>query len=542
MPNQLYLDDAGVATLKTLIGQPTDEQVTTAVHNELVAHPEWTTTVQDGSITGVKIADDTIPDAKLAQTGGVLSEVTTLKSDMGLLVTQSEIIGTPKNGYWRNGSFTDGTSAYTKEFDVSGLSFVTLTEYANLYRDAYVFLDSSNNVLSSALGTGDHSASGNTMVLTVPNGAKYLDSSTSSGSNVANIRLTAAAPNVSTGDIAELQSQIYDLGGMEYSVLNGNNANVFYRGAELKTGYSSAYSRKFRAVAGRKYRISLTTGANFNAYTFVDANGTVLSYVLADSATSAEYYVTAPSGAVMLYCSTNSSTVTSISVYQQVSETEFIDGITKKKYLAYIWHDCICIGDSLTQGYRNNTLHSIEDYSYPTFLSRMAGWEVVNAGWSGITPLGWWDKRTLYTYSDKQLAIIKLGQNEGLTDTLEEDTDAESYEDYADTNTGAYCKIIEYIKEQNPHIVIFVVSIRAYRDSVTNDVLQQIADKYSLPFIDLNDSRFNLEANDIHTIGGVYDAVHFNTLGYSQLAASVYELIVSALANDKSIIANYGEW
>ena len=48
------------------------EAIAEAVHNELVAHPEWTTTVQDGSITGVKIADDTIPDAKLAQTGGVL--------------------------------------------------------------------------------------------------------------------------------------------------------------------------------------------------------------------------------------------------------------------------------------------------------------------------------------------------------------------------------------------------------------------------------------------------------------------------------------
>lgn len=75
MPNLLYLDDAGVAVLKSLIGEPTDEQVTNAVNAALAAHPEWTTTVQDGSITGVKIANDTIPDAKLAQTGGVLSDV-----------------------------------------------------------------------------------------------------------------------------------------------------------------------------------------------------------------------------------------------------------------------------------------------------------------------------------------------------------------------------------------------------------------------------------------------------------------------------------
>lgn len=56
MPNTLYLDDAGVAILKTLIGEPTDEQVTTAVNAALAAHPEWTTTVQDGSITDAKLA------------------------------------------------------------------------------------------------------------------------------------------------------------------------------------------------------------------------------------------------------------------------------------------------------------------------------------------------------------------------------------------------------------------------------------------------------------------------------------------------------
>ena len=51
------------------------EAIAEAVTAWLDEHPEATTTVQDGSITGVKIADDTIPDAKLAQTGGVLSVV-----------------------------------------------------------------------------------------------------------------------------------------------------------------------------------------------------------------------------------------------------------------------------------------------------------------------------------------------------------------------------------------------------------------------------------------------------------------------------------
>ena len=52
------------------IPQPTDAQVTSAVNAALTAHPEWTTTVQDGSIT----------DAKLVQTGGVLELVSDFAS------------------------------------------------------------------------------------------------------------------------------------------------------------------------------------------------------------------------------------------------------------------------------------------------------------------------------------------------------------------------------------------------------------------------------------------------------------------------------
>ena len=484
-----------------------------------------------------------VSQAEFDALSGDVTDLSRQISDVeNALINSSQITGTEKTGYWRNRVFTENAGTYTKEFDVSGLSTVTLTEFATPYRDAYVFLDSANTVIDSAVGGADPGTDGYTIVLPVPDEAVFLDSSVNNSSNLSKVKLETPTPKVSIDDIDSLQSQIDSLGGLDFAVLNGNNANVFYRRTTLRTGYTIPYSRKFKVVPGRKYKITLTTGSDYNAYTFIDENGTVLSYEIATSAESKEYIVDAPIAASMLYCSTNSSTITSIVVYQQISETDTINAIAKNEYLASIIHNVICIGDSLTQGYRNETLHNIEAYSYPMFLSRMANWEVVNAGWAGITPIGWWDKRTLYTYADKQFAIIKLGQNGGLTDTLAEDTSASSYEDYANTNTGAYCKIIEYIKEQNPHIVIFIVSVRAYRDSVTNDVLRQIADKYNLPFIDLNDARFDLEATDIHTISDVYDAVHFNTLGYTQLATSIYELIVLHLADNKNLVMDYGEW
>ena len=57
---------------------PSDAQAESVIAAWLDEHPEATTTVQDYSITNVKIADNQITDAKLAQNGNVLSRVSTM--------------------------------------------------------------------------------------------------------------------------------------------------------------------------------------------------------------------------------------------------------------------------------------------------------------------------------------------------------------------------------------------------------------------------------------------------------------------------------
>ena len=120
MSKLLYLDDSGVATLKTLIGQPTDTQVASAVDTWLDEHPEATTTVQDGAVTTAKLADGAVTDAKLVQTGGVLEEVhdirahTKKKEPVNLL----EGVGVTQNKRWfANSSSTE----YASGFNLSDL-------------------------------------------------------------------------------------------------------------------------------------------------------------------------------------------------------------------------------------------------------------------------------------------------------------------------------------------------------------------------------------------------------------------------------------
>lgn len=61
---------------------PTDQQAETYINAWLNEHPEATTTVQDGSLTTTKYANNSITDAKLVQSGGVLTRVNSINESL----------------------------------------------------------------------------------------------------------------------------------------------------------------------------------------------------------------------------------------------------------------------------------------------------------------------------------------------------------------------------------------------------------------------------------------------------------------------------
>lgn len=85
-----------IAAADLNLPSPTDAQVDDAVSDWLTAHPEATTTVQDGAISTAKLADGAVTDAKLAQTGGILERF------YNVLNVSFDI---PKCMVWGNASF-----------------------------------------------------------------------------------------------------------------------------------------------------------------------------------------------------------------------------------------------------------------------------------------------------------------------------------------------------------------------------------------------------------------------------------------------------
>ncbi len=198
----------------------------------------------------------------------------------------------------------------------------------------------------------------------------------------------------------------------------------------------------------------------------------------------------------------------------------------------------ICIGDSVTAGAGTGVLGEyLHKYAYPTRLAKMTNWTIENAGFGGITALGWWqDAFADYDFTNYQMAIIELGYNGGLTDTLETDCTGNDYTAFADTNTGAYCKIIEGIKAANPNaLIVLIISSAMQTSGDTYKVIGDIGAKYSLPVINLTDPTYiDLNVPEYHDNAGDY--VHFNALGYIAKAKYIHAKLTDYFIKNQSVL------
>ena len=211
------------------------------------------------------------------------------------------------------------------------------------------------------------------------------------------------------------------------------------------------------------------------------------------------------------------------------SETKSVDS----EYLKHLLLSALLIGDSITRGayYSPDKNGQSVAENYPYYLGKMTGWSTTNAGVSGITTSGWFDNEsTKYNYSTFDTVVINLGTNGGLTNTLVADTSYASYSQYADTNTGSYCKIIEKIKEENPNMFIFLTNVTSTSGDleITNNVIKQIANKYNLPVIDLMHFKGDPV---IHPFG---NNVHYGKVGNIELAKTVLDGITGDIEKNPS--------
>ena len=191
----------------------------------------------------------------------------------------------------------------------------------------------------------------------------------------------------------------------------------------------------------------------------------------------------------------------------------------------------VCIGDSLTQGdygWIPAGTANVKKEGYPYFFELFTGANVTNAGRCGYSCELYYNYLPNVTALTAQtdVVIIMLGTNNGLTDTIEDDTASGNPESFATTQTGYYARIIESVAEKtegNAQIILMTPPVTTKRDRAflesTCEVIKKFGEKYGLAVID-NYNNCGITYDNIKTYMPI-DELHCGYDGYKMLAAHV---------------------
>jgi lysophospholipase L1-like esterase len=208
-----------------------------------------------------------------------------------------------------------------------------------------------------------------------------------------------------------------------------------------------------------------------------------------------------------------------------------------------LFDNILCIGDSLTVGYDGSGDTPLVK-NYPHFLEKLTNAEIAKKAHGGWTTKQIWDDEIssatdLATYD---CAIIFLGTNGGLTDTVSTDCKAD-YTQNADTNTGCYGKIIGKIKAVAPNCKIFCVAgVNDYvrRATTMNPAVRDLAEFYSVGLIDVENCILSDTGSASSTERYLYrpiDGIHYNALGYMTLANMFYNAMSKFMSEHRTMYA-----
>ena len=193
-----------------------------------------------------------------------------------------------------------------------------------------------------------------------------------------------------------------------------------------------------------------------------------------------------------------------------------------------------CIGDSLTAS-RVTAFGATRDAykTYPEALETMSGVPTTMFAQGGFSSSDWWSYYASSFTSNyaKNLSIIYLGTNRGLTPTVATDCMGDDLTQYANNYTGDYGRILQTIKNANGTAVL-VKCIHTNGDlGDTNEAIEQLAERFGFPCICVN---VGYADEWLHKgTSETYDEVHFNDNGYVWLADKIYKQINKLSTSDK---------
>lgn len=538
------------------------------IDNWLDEHPEATTTVQDGSVSKVKLTND----------------LQTTINNLNIISNNIETFGDFKNtrefGKTNRVYTTTGYQTYGGWFSTNPIDLdvnkvptkIFIQTYTTIY--SYAFFDSNDDFISGALGQINSNELIEIDMPSKPSNAKYL--------RLAYVETPAGRTSrcFFLYNFNELNDEIKRNSNLVLYIKESFDKNILVRRnvytdsgwQDFSTWYSSylditGYSKILRA--------KLTTyGSNIYSYAFFDENNAFISGFKNNANEGWKVFenIPIPSNAKYLSAIGTSNVGTGLDEYELVlfkdntveerySEFKELKNdyeITKDKvdsfydnFNSFYFENVLFIGDSLTQGdygsYPENTLN-LHKWSYPYYYGKLTNATIFNKGYSGATCTYYWNNYmgNIDTTKNYDAIYIFLGTNGGILDNLTNDAHGLDYRNYdTSTSDGSYCAIISWCKEKFPNSHIYLLNFpfnsRSEEWTRTNsEVVSKIAIKFNIPLIDImNKSPFTRNNGNIYRpvgydpITNPYGNLHFGRLGYLTLAKTVIDLTAKEIEDNK---------
>ena len=331
-----------------------------------------------------------------------------------------------------------------------------------------------------------------------------------------------------------------------------NNGLIDVNGtASASGGQSNACTDEFLLRKGT-YTMSLTYG-----------NRKALKVVLKDSDNNdiaAVQYITNPVTFTLSSAKTcklgvqvgSGTTYAHAKMYVQIEEGEYQTAYESPSYQTAIDHDARrfapnilsafsnieCVGDSLTWGavYTSDSSYRQAHKPYPVIMGQLTGATMTALATAGFNATEWWNE-----YEDQieakpnALAIIFLGTNGGLSDTLSTDAPTDTAaENWANTHTGNYAKIVNAYLTAGYKVLLVQCFMASADIETTNDVIRQIADRFKCGLVS-NEYFADISYHD--TPDRTYsNTLHYNDLGYAAMANQIAHNVDNMSIAHKSYI------
>lgn len=307
---------------------------------------------------------------------------------------------------------------------------------------------------------------------------------------------------------------------------------------------NNVYSFLTKAVkAGDRYRVTGSGGSEARLWAFADGNLTVLSrsntYVNAEAL---ELTAEADGYLILNFVTGTGKLTPSVEIRISRADQYAEEDALRTAYLMRqsgpnvltAFSDIVCCGDSLTRSVvytgvdgQGGNVTRMARRPWPELLGVKTGAHTSFLAFGGYDAKTWWTNYgSQIAAADNQLAIVYLGTNGSLTDTVDTDapgTDKEGYD--VTTNTGAYCKIVKSWLDVGARVLL--VHVKKTTDSIwtTNAVIDKIAEKFGVAVVDvplLPDAKYHSWPD-----GTGLNTVHYNDLGY----AAFLEVLLRSVGN-----------